>query len=92
MESSGLQQKPENIWNCNETGKSFEHNPVRVVAEVGCKIVVGRTSADRTNTTIMACVNATGDKMPPIMIVNGKTAIQQRHLKTQFGIFNKTVG
>lgn len=68
-----LQEKPENIWNCDETGKQLEHTPVNVIARRGSKSVVGRTGNDRSNITIMACVNATGDSMPPMLIVKGKT-------------------
>lgn len=70
-----LQEKSENIWNCDETGKQLEHTPVNVIiiASRGSKSVVGRTGNDRSNITIMACVNATGDSMPPMLIVKGKT-------------------
>jgi transposase len=68
-----LNQSPEFIWNADETGKQMGHNPVNVVALKGTKSVVSRTSNDRTNITIMACVNASGTAMPPMMIVKGKT-------------------
>nr|XP_011443131.2 jerky protein homolog [Crassostrea gigas] len=68
-----LHGKPSQIWNCDETGKQFEHDPVRVIAEKGSKSVVGRTSPGRTNITVMACVNAAGEKMSPLLIVKGKT-------------------
>jgi transposase-like protein len=68
-----LHDKPQNIWNCDETGKQFEHQPVRVLAEKGSKSVVGRTSPGRTNITIMACVSAKGKSMSPLLIVKGKT-------------------
>ena len=74
IEDTGLLEKPSNIWNCDECGKQFEHDPVRVVAEKGAKNVVGRTTGNRTNITIMACVNASGEKMPPMLITKGKTA------------------
>lgn len=59
----GLEPKPSCIWIFDETGKSFEHQPVRIIAEKGSKTVVGRTSSCRTNITGMACVNAAGSKM-----------------------------
>lgn len=64
---------PQKIWNCDETGKHLEHNPVSVIARRGTRSVVGRTSNDRSNVTIMACVNAAGAAMPPMLIVKGKT-------------------
>jgi hypothetical protein len=42
------------MWNCDETGKNFEHQPVKVIAANGEKSVVGRTSASSSNITIMA--------------------------------------
>ncbi|XP_060600129.1 uncharacterized protein LOC132753652 [Ruditapes philippinarum] len=71
--SLGIANKPSQIWNMDETGKQFEHNPVRVVARKGVKNLPGRTSNQRTNTTILACVSASGQAMPPLMIVKGKT-------------------
>lgn len=68
-----LKNNPEFIWNCDETGKQLEHNPINVVARKGSRSVVGRTSTDRSNISIMACVNAAGIVMPPMVIVKGKT-------------------
>lgn len=68
-----LSDKPSSIWNCDETGKQLSHEPIRVLAKKGTKNVVGRTSNDRTNITIMACANAAGKKMPPMLVVKGKT-------------------
>jgi hypothetical protein len=42
-------EKPDQIWNCDETGKNFEHQPVKVIAAKGEKSVVGRTSASSCN-------------------------------------------
>lgn len=38
-----LNYKPNLIWNCDETGKQFQHNPVEVIAQEGAK--------NRTNIT-----------------------------------------
>jgi hypothetical protein len=45
-----------------------------VVAEKGARNVVGRTSSNRTNITIMACVNGAGQRLPPMLVVKGKTS------------------
>ncbi|VDH90293.1 Hypothetical predicted protein [Mytilus galloprovincialis] len=73
LTQKNLLEKPKMIWNMDECGKSFEHNPVKVVAEKGAKNVPGRTSAISTHVTIVACVNAMGDKMSPLLVVKGKT-------------------
>ncbi|KAK3104222.1 hypothetical protein FSP39_025431 [Pinctada imbricata] len=69
-----LTNKPQFIWNADETGKQFQHNPVNVIAQKGARGIVSRTSDDRTNTTMMVCANAAGQFMPPMMIVKGKTS------------------
>lgn len=61
------------IWNADETGKGFEHNPSNVVARKGAKNIPGRTGNSRENITILACVNAQGEKLPPLCVVKGKT-------------------
>lgn len=69
-----LEHKPNQIWNCDETGKQFQHNSVKVIAQKGAKNVVSRVSENRTNITIMACVNGAGEKMVSMIIVKGKTS------------------
>ena len=69
-----ISNKPSVIWNCDETGKQFEHDPVKILAPKGARSLVGRTTANRTNVTIMACVNAVGNVMPPMFVVKGKTS------------------
>ncbi|CAC5404099.1 SF1 [Mytilus coruscus] len=58
--------KAAHIWNMDETGKQFEHNPTNVCARKGSWNVPGRTSNSRENVTILASVNAEGNVMPPI--------------------------
>ncbi|KAK3096889.1 hypothetical protein FSP39_004441 [Pinctada imbricata] len=74
FENTGLGGLPTRIWNSDETGKQFEHDPVRVLAKKGSRNVLGRTTSNRTNVTIMGCVNAVGESMPPMFIVKGKTS------------------
>jgi hypothetical protein len=55
-----LHDKPNCIWNCDETGKQFQHTPIKVISQKGAKNVVSRVSENRTNITIMACMNGAG--------------------------------
>ncbi|WAR19329.1 hypothetical protein MAR_001167 [Mya arenaria] len=64
MEGLNITNKPEDIWNCDEMAKKFEHDPVKVVVEKGSQCL---SSSKSTNITIMACVNASGRRMPPIV-------------------------
>ena len=72
IEGLNLEEKKHLIWNCDEMGKNFEHDPVKVVAAKGENCVT-RTTAKSANMTIMACVNGVGRRMPPMFIVKGKT-------------------
>ena len=65
--------KPKLVWNIDETGKSFKHDPVKVIAEKGANNVPGRTSAMSTHVTIVACVNAAGERMSTLLVVRCKT-------------------
>ncbi|XP_045169801.2 uncharacterized protein LOC123532438 [Mercenaria mercenaria] len=73
IEELNLLDKPQNVWNCDEMGKSFEHDPVRVVSQKGVNCVT-RTSSRSTNITVMACVNANGKRLPPMFVVKGKSS------------------
>jgi hypothetical protein len=66
-------EHPERVWNCDETSFNMEHSPVRVYAEKGDRSVVSKVSSKSSNITVMACVNANGRRMPPMLITKGKT-------------------
>lgn len=73
LRGSGLEEVPECIWNCDETGIQFQHEPSWVVAARGQRSVSSPASQNREN-TIMATINAAGTAMPPMVIVRGKTS------------------
>ena len=73
VDTMDLSDKPQYIWNCDESGKNFEHDPVRGITAKGATSVVGKTSSKSNNITVMACVNAAGNRMPPMLVVKGKT-------------------
>ncbi|KAG6622183.1 putative TRAF3-interacting protein [Phytophthora cinnamomi] len=67
-----LMDKPERIWNCDETVICPQgHTGERVIFPKGLRANVQR-SDDRENVSIMACVSAAGDRMPPLYIFKGK--------------------
>lgn len=72
INGSGLEGKPNLIWNCDET--SFSHDPsqTKVIAGKGDKVGRHTAATGRENTSVLACVNAAGDKMPPFVIFKGK--------------------
>lgn len=60
---------PESIYNVDETGITTVHTPAKVIAPKGKKQVGSVTSGERgANITIISCVNAIGNSIPPMMI------------------------
>lgn len=60
---------PEKIYNMDETGVSSVHTPPKVIASRKLKQVGGITSTERGfNTTMLACVNAIGNSIPPVFV------------------------
>ena len=93
-----ISNKPSVIWNCDETRKPFEHDLVKILAPKDARSLVGRTTANRTNLTTMACVSAEGNVMPPMFVVKSKTSrscknlILKQHQKDVCGHIKKKVG
>lgn len=73
MNRLGLNDKPELVWNMDEKGVPLEHTPSKVVAAKSSRTIPGRVSNTRERNTIFGCINARGDRMPPLIIVKGKT-------------------
>ncbi|MES9879448.1 MAG: helix-turn-helix domain-containing protein [Sedimenticola sp.] len=71
LTENGLKQKPERIWNVDETGMSMEHSPQKVICSKGT-IPPGVTSARGKNITIISGGNAAGNHLPPYYIFPGK--------------------
>lgn len=67
-----LASHPERVWNGDETRFHFEHSPENVVVEKRDRCMLLWTSAKSNNVTVMACVNAIGHTMPPMVIKKGK--------------------
>jgi len=65
---------PMEIWNI--TILNLEHRPGKVLASEGTRSVPGRTGNSREGVTVLPCVNAAGEKMPPLLIVKWKTGEQ----------------
>ncbi|KAK2144727.1 hypothetical protein LSH36_735g00008 [Paralvinella palmiformis] len=69
--TEGMQPIP--IWNMDESGFHFEHQPIKVVCKKGVRAVNSRVSSSRENVTVVACASATGVVMTPMFVVKGKT-------------------
>ena len=76
---------PSCVWNMDETSLSLEHTPTNVVAKRGSRVIPGRTANSKETITVLPCVNAAGGKMPPLIIVKGKTSHSLRAFNTHEG-------
>ena len=71
MQKYGLSDKPQFIFNIDETGIQPEHRPPNIIAPVGIKLQ-SVTSPRSTTTTVIACANAAGHHLPPFFVFKGK--------------------
>ena len=73
LKSKNIHNKPTRIWNMDEVGIQLDYTPDKVIAETGSKYVQCSTSGNKETITVVACINANGDSLPPHLIVKGKT-------------------
>ena len=71
MEENALMNKPQHIYNLDETGIQPEHRPSNVIADPTCK-PQAITSPKSTTTTVIGCANALGNSIPPFFVFKGK--------------------
>ena len=71
LEENDLLNKPQYIFNLDETGIQPEHKPANVIANPNYK-TQAITSPKSTTTTVIGCVNAMGNTLPPYFIFKGK--------------------
>ncbi|XP_069357516.1 uncharacterized protein [Maniola hyperantus] len=67
-----LSTHPEKIFNMDETGIQMNNIPSKVIATNGSKDVYTLTSSEKgENVTVIACCNAQGNFLPPVLIYKG---------------------
>lgn len=71
MVKYNLSDKPQYVFNVDETGIQPEHRPPNVIAPVGQK-THSVTSPRSTTTTVIGCVSAAGSSLPPYYVFKGK--------------------
>ena len=68
-----LRTSPQCIYNADETGLQLHLRPGKVLAAKGDKSVLQVTNSERgENVTVMACCNAAGNFIPPMVIFKGQ--------------------
>lgn len=77
IKSLGIVGRPDLIYNCDET--SFPHDPSKTKVVTGTGNLCHRVTAGsgRENTSVLACVNAAGRKLPPLIIFRAKNLWDQ---------------
>ena len=78
FERNNLLKKPNLIFNADKTGMPLPHRPGRRIAVRGQKHVHVLGSGHKTQVTVLACANATGYTMPPIIIYKKNLTTQLR--------------
>lgn len=71
LTKSNLHDKPQNIYNIDETGFSTEHSPLKIICNRNTK-PQAVTSNRSTLTTVIAAGNALGNYVPPYYVFKGK--------------------
>ena len=68
----GIEDRPDLIWNSDESGLPSEPKKCKVISLKGQKTLQIVTGSDRDNTTVLAAVSASGKTFPPLIIFQGK--------------------
>ena len=72
LTESQLLNSPNRIYNVDETGIALDGHAPRIIAKKGQKKVRYRTSGNKTQITVIACVSASGQCIPPFVIFDAK--------------------
>jgi len=72
MTTHGLKEKPNQIYNCDESGMPIQHKNPKVVSVKGTKKVRQVCSGNKTQITVLGCASATGQVIPPMVEFAGK--------------------
>ena len=72
LEDNNLLDKACSIYNMDETGMPLDHKQPKRIAPKGMKKVYGPSSGNKCQITILACSNAVGNVLPPMVIFKGE--------------------
>ena len=77
LEKYDLLNNPSQLYNVDETGMPLDHRPPKIVTTRGQRKVRCRTSGNKSQITVIACVSAVGQVIPPFVIFDSKSLNQQ---------------
>ena len=72
LNEKGLLDKPNFIFNMDESGMPLDHKQLKRIATKGSKKVHGQASGNKSQVTIVACASAAGTVLPPMVIFKGE--------------------
>lgn len=72
LTENNLLSSPGQIYNVDETGMPLDHRPPKIVTKRGSKKIWCRTSGNKSQITVIGCVSATGQSLPPFVIFDTK--------------------
>ena len=72
LREKDLLNKASRIYNMDETGMPLDAKPLKRVALRGARKVQGLSTGDKTQIIVVACANAAGRVLPPMVIFKGE--------------------
>ncbi|CAF2000862.1 unnamed protein product [Rotaria magnacalcarata] len=73
MLTLGIINKPKNIYNLDETNMCIDPQNTKVIAPSGKKVTRCTSTSGRENVSVLATVNAAGERLPPLVIFPAKS-------------------
>ena len=68
LEKNNLNDKPAQIFNCDETGMPLNPKASKIISQRGDKNPAAIGGNTKTQITVLACVSASGNAMPPMVV------------------------
>lgn len=76
IQDLNLTDKPDHIFNCDETSFCNDPKKTKVVGSVGNRTIRMTAGTGRENTSILICGSASGDLLPPLCIFKGQNILE----------------
>ena len=77
LEKYSLKDRPQYIYNLDETGLQQQHRPQNIIATKEGVKAQSVVSPRSSTTTMIGCVNAMGQALPPFFIFQGKRLVPE---------------
>lgn len=81
LQENGLSEYPALYFNMDETGFAYDPKASKTVQLCGEKNVLCVSSGSKSQVTVIACVSATGQVIPPLIVWKRKTMAPEMAMK-----------